>query len=331
MINVHLRIHYGGEERFDMVRRTIEVSYPYFKTVRVTNFGPDENAHRFNLLTAKISNLTVVNYGRQYYQSITEDLLRSHVMDVPDGEWVAWLDSDWRFPQYFLDHMQDEIAICENGGFNHLYSYQLGHTLDDRPFITPFGHKKIFHMTKEDIDIFVNYCYKNPSTYGWPVLQKVDKKNLWLDSFYGNHTYYLHVPYNKREVPEMYHLHFRHFDPDAYCGTMLYQHWWYIGHNVFSLDAHECIMNSKEFKQIEDFKHKHHCYTSNELRVLMKTNKSFLDELKILFLSFENTNIFACKQMYNIACHDMKIWSTPSESECNGVCCQYKSGKIFNI
>jgi hypothetical protein len=84
MIPIHLRINYGGEERFDFIRKTIIVSNSYFKTIEVLNFGPDENSKKFDDLIKKYPNLSVANLGKYYHACITEDLVRYMFMGVPD-------------------------------------------------------------------------------------------------------------------------------------------------------------------------------------------------------------------------------------------------------
>lgn len=329
MIDVHLKIHYGGEQRYDMVRKTILVSAPYFKTVQVVNFGPDENSKVFIPLTQSISNFSISNLGKYYHACITEDLLRHHVMTVPDGDWLAFLDSDWRFPESSLKKMQEEIELCEKEDYNAIFSYQLGHSLENKFFQTEYG-TRIFNYDQEMMNRIFRNIELEPNRYGWPILQKIDKKNLWCDGFLGNHCYYLFVPYKKKIVPHFFHYHFRDFDDYAYCSTMLFQSWWYVGHNVFPTEEHSYIINSEEYKNINLFKNKHKCYTSNQLREKLK-NLNFSEELKSLFLTFENSQIFGCQQMYKIAKNDMKLWTTPLESECNGLCCQYNGSSIFNI
>lgn len=316
MKKIYLRINYGGDDRFNLTSKTIKLSAPYFEKIIVCNFGPDENRNKFLPLLNQFSNLTVDNLGKYYHMNITEDLLRYSYKYVNDGDWIAMLDSDWRFPQYFLDNMQSEIEKCETEGYNHIFSYQLGHFLND---------ESKYHYSQEKLNTIIEKWKNNPNSYGWPILNKVDKKNLWTDGFYGNHCYDLFVPYNKKNIPEMFHIHIRDFSPHGYCSSMIFQSWWYIGHNVFPLENHKEINNSWEFCEIETFKIKHSCFTPNHLRKCME-DFNFLNLLKTLFLKFENSKIFACKQMYDMASkYEMNfINNDPSEIECNGVCCKYK-------
>lgn len=331
MSNVHLTINYGGEERFEFVRKTIKVSAPYFTTIRVMNYGPDENGVRFDEITKQYSNVSVVNLGRYYHACITEDLLRYGVMTIPDGEWLMFLDSDWRLPQIFLDNMQKEIDICDSEGCNILHSYQNAHILQDIPDVSP-GTIRNFNFTQEQIDKFVSDVDVRRDSYGWPLLQKIDKSNVWFDGILGNHCYYRVWPNKVREVPYMYHMHFRHFDEYAYDSTLLFFSWWYVGHNDHEVANQEFTQNSKEHAAIEALKLRHNCFTSNSLRSMIKTNVEFLKDLTNVFLSFEKTEIFTCKQMYRIAAkYNMKMWNTPLEERCDGVCCRYKEGQIFDL
>ena len=326
MRNVYLRINYGCDDRFKKVSRTIRVSAPHFKEIRVTNFGPDKNSEKFSDLIKEFTNLKVIDMGRFYHACITEDLLRHHYMDVPDGEWVAWLDSDWRFPPYFLEHMQEEIEHCEQENKTHLYSCQLGHYV-----IRPAHGNTYEEYTQEIIDRQVEKWEKQLG-YGFPILQKVDKKNIYTSGFLGNHSYVIHIPYARMNIPKMYHLHMRDFSDHAYCSTMAHQSWWYIGHNVFKLEEQEEIYNSWEYDALENFKIANRCFTSNHFHE-MKEDPSFREKLRQLWKRFENSKVFGCQQMYRMAIkYDMEFLGidTP-DIPCDGVCCNYKCGKIKDL
>lgn len=333
MRKVYLRIHYGCDDRFNMVSRTIRVSAPYFHQIRVTNFGPDQNTEKFAGLLAEFPNLQVVNLGKHYHMCITEDLLRHHYMDVPEGEWVAWLDSDWRFPPYFLEHMQEEIDNCEKNNFNHLFSVQRGHYFKNPDGTYEEYTQEVIDRMMIELEAHVAKGWEvSGNTYGWPILQKVNKANIWTNGFLGNHSYSLHVPYNKNIVPRMYHLHMRDFSDHAYCSTMAHQSWWYIGHNVFPLNEHQGIYNSWEYNMLENFKLKHRCFTSNHFHE-MKKDPAFLEKLRELFLHFKDSGIFGCQQMYRLANQYNMVFlgANPSDLPCNGVCCQYKCGRLIDL
>jgi len=310
-----------------MVSRTIRVSASHFYQIRVTNFGPDKNTEKFSSLLKEFPNLQVVNMGRHYHATITEDLLRHHFMDVPDGEWVGWLDSDWRFPPYFLEHMQEEIDICEQEKFTHLFSFQLGHY----KMLDEVGSYEKY--TPEVLNRWItHFTNKIGSCYGFPVLQKVDKKNIYTSGFLGNHSYILHVPYAQKRIPKMYHLHMRDFSDHAYCSTMAHQSWWYIGHNVFKPEEQAAIYNSWEYDALENFKLKYRCFNSNHFHE-MKEDPSFRKKLRELWKQFEGSKIFGCQQMYRMATnYDMVFLGTnPMDITCDESCCDYKCGKIKDL
>lgn len=329
MRDIYLRIHYGCDDRFKKVSRTIRTHAPYFKEIRVTNFGPDKNTEKFADLLREFPNLKVVNMGQHYHACITEDLLRHHFMDVPDGEWAAWLDSDWRLPPYFLDHMEEEIDKAEKGGFNHIYSYQRAHYK-----ILPDGTHEEY--SEAVVERMVKEWTENPTNphncYGFPMLQKVDKKNIYSAGFLGNHSYVLHIPYNKCYVPRMYHLHMRDFSDQAYCSTMAHQSWWFIGHNVFKPEEQAAIYNSWEYDALENFKLTHRCFNSNHFHE-MKDDPIFREKLRELWKRFENSKIFGCQQMYRMAVkYNMEfLGSDTIDIPCDGVCCNYKCGKIKDL
>jgi len=331
MKKIHLRIHTGADDRFEYISRTIKVSAKYFDTIRILNLGPEKNSLKYKELLSRFSNLEVVNFEKHYTLCVTSDILRHHYHDIPDGDWICWLDSDWRLPQTTLDKMQTEIEIAENEGFNCIYSYQVGHS------IVPFAHYlfvspgNIAEINNIHIDHVLEMFRKVPDSYGWPLLQKVDKKNLWLDSWYENHGYVLPVPYNKKPIVEMYHLHIRDFTDKEYCKTMTYQCWWYLGHHVFSQEEQYAIINSEEYKKIEAFKLKYKCFTSHHLIEMMKDD-CFKEELKSLFLTFSESKIVSCKQMYNMASiYNMEFTPTITEPDCKCKACKYNDGYIKDI
>ena len=331
MKKIHLRIHTGADDRFEYISKTIKVSAKYFDTIRILNLGTLNNSSKYAELLKTYSNLQIVNFETHYTLCVTSDILRHHYHDVPDGEWICWLDSDWRLPQSVLDKIQIEIQNAENEGYNCIYSYQVGHS------IVPTEHHVMLSSfnTKEENDIrltnLLNYFRQSPDSYGWPLLQKVDKNNLWFDSWFENHGYVLPVPYNKKPVVEMYHLHIRDYSPHEYCRTMTYQCWWYLGHHVFSQDEQYYIINSVEYKQIETFKLKHKCFTSHQLDEKLK-DETFKNELKTLFLTFKDSKIFSCGQMYNMAVlYDMDFNHTAPEPPCECVTCKYTDGYVKDI
>ena len=332
MKRIHLRIHYGPDERFDMVCRTVVTHHSYFETVRILNLGPDENSKRFEKIKF-VPNLKIMNFGKHYHMCENDDSLRTHFIGTENGDWMVWLDTDWRLPEYFLENMQNEIEKCESEDFNCIYSYQLGHHLqtEDQGW-NPTGARG-YSWSQEELNERFELLKKQPQHYGWPLLQKVDKRNTRFCSYLGNHPHQVTTPVKRKIIREMYHLHFRDFGNKAYCGTNIYLGWWYLGHHVFKPEEQLEIQQSKEFNDIENFKKEHKCFTSNQLHDRIKNNDTqFIEKLKNLFLSFKDTNIFLCKQMYRLANEfDMQFYKVPPESGCNKTCCIYKGNPISQI
>ena len=102
----HLRILYGADDRRELVRDTLSVSYKYFDSVRVVNCGPT----RFDV--SDISPNIIVEQIPHFHGDI--GMCRKHFFyDVDLGDWVLWLDSDERPSQRLLDHLDEVIASCE--------------------------------------------------------------------------------------------------------------------------------------------------------------------------------------------------------------------------
>jgi hypothetical protein len=331
MKKIHLRFQNGADDRFEYISKTVKVSAKYFDTIRIVNLGPAINSLKYNELLKKYSNLQIVNFENHYTLCVTSDIIRHHYHDVQDGDWLCSLDSDWRLPQSVLDKMQNEIEIAESEGYNCIYSYQIGHNTG--PETHPLMLSS-FNTTEENdkrLNSALDYFRQTPDAYGWPLLQKVDKNNTWFDSWFENHGYSVPVPYKKKPIVDMYHLHIRDYSDKEYCKTMTYQCWWYLGHHVFSQDDQYYIINSIEYKQLEDFKLKHKCFTSNKLDEKLKDD-NFKDELKTLFLTFKDSKISSCVQMYNMAnLYDMNFNHTKPEPPCECNACKYNDGYIKDL
>lgn len=328
MPKIHLRINTGADDRYEYIAKTIKISAKYFDSIRILNLGPSKNSAKYKELLAKYPNLEVLNFENYYTLCVTSDILRHHYHDIPDGDWICLLDSDWRLPQNVLDKMQTEIELAESEGYNCIYSYQIGHST------TPTEHHLMLSSfnTKEEntkrLNNALDYFRQTPDAYGWPLLQKVYKNNLWFDSWFENHGYVLPVPYNKKPIVEMYHLHIRDYSDNEYCRTMTYQCWWYLGHHVFSQEEQYLIINSEEYQQLEKFKIKHNCFTSHQLDEKLKDNV-FKNELKHLFLTFKDSKITSCKQMYNMASlYDMNFTHTKPEPPCECELCKHNDEYI---
>jgi hypothetical protein len=324
MNKVHLRIIYGADERYPLVRNTILTHYKYFDSVLIWNSGPDENAKVFDNLLSCVPNAKVFNYGRYYHMTNPEDATRAFTVDIPDGEWLLYLDSDWRLPESFLINMRKEIDIMEKENFNHLFSSQFSHHIGS--ITNDWESTKINYTQEQLIEMAKSTSI---DSYGQPILQRVDKKNIWCDSFIGNHGYMLHIPYNKKHIKYMYHFHIKDYGDHSICSSVIPLAWWYIGHigNHFSTEDQMYIQNSWEYKALEQFKSDHKCYTSNQLfEKLKSTDQSFTSDLKSLFLLFEKSTIYPCQQMYKMAVEfNMKFLETFEETKCNcnGICCLY--------
>jgi len=331
MPKIHLRIHTGADDRYEYISKTIKVSAKYFDSIRILNLGPSKNSFKYKELLTKYPNLEVVNFENHYTLCVTSDVLRHHYHDIPDGEWICWLDSDWRLPQSVLDNIQKEIVIAEQEGYNCIFSYQVGHSIehfDHHLFVSPSNSKE---ENDKHIDNALNLFRQAPDSYGWPLFQKVNKNTVWFDSWFENHGYAIPIPYNKKPIVDMYHVHVRDFTDKEYCRTMTYQCWWYLGHHVFSQEEQYLIINSEEYQQLEKFKIKHNCFTSHQLDEKLKDD-IFKNELKQLFLTFKDSKITSCKQMYNMAnLYDMNFSYTKPEPPCECKACKYNDGYIKDL
>jgi len=322
----HLRIQTGINDKFELISKTIEVSADYFETIRILNLGPKENSLKYVVLLQKYKHLEVVDFAEHYTLCVTSDILRHHCHDIPDGEWGCWMDSDWRFPQSSLDMIQTELEIAETEDVNCLYSCQFGHSTE------PFDHHlfidtgKTTEENNECIQRGINHFISNPESYGFPLFQKINKKSMWFDSWFENHGYALQTPYKKKLLPTMYHLHIRSFLDKDYCNSMTYQCWWYLGHHIFNNEEQYTIINSHEYKSLEAFKLKYQCFTSNMFDIMLNTDPIFKKELTELFLTFKESAIVSCQQMYKMASkYNMEFIKNPPIPECKANCCTYKT------
>jgi len=87
----HLRILYGCDDRFDIVINTVNVCEKYFDSITILNSGP---AEFYEKLTNAVTGKVVVRQLNKFLE--IESCRRAMVDDVPENEWVLWLDADER-------------------------------------------------------------------------------------------------------------------------------------------------------------------------------------------------------------------------------------------
>ena len=292
--------------------------------------GPKENSLKYTALLQKYKHLEVVDFEQHYTLCLTSDIVRHGYHDIPDGEWMCWLDSDWRVPQISLDMIQAELTLAEEEGSTALFSFQLAHDLNPLGDLQCPAHYNTIERNNEIIEKRMQNWTVDGGCYGWPIIVKVNKKSMWCDSVLENHGFVLPVPYIKRVVPRMYHLHIRDFGRKEYCNTMTYQCWWFLGHHIFTSEETNAIVNSYEYKAIEAFKLKYQCFTSNMFDSMINTNPLFKKELTELFLSFKESTFQSANQMYMMASeYNMEFTRTVAMPECKSNCCIYKTHEEY--
>jgi len=330
-MNFHLRILYGADDRYQIVRQTLDVSKDYFKTIRVVNSGPDELKNRFHDLP---DNTTVETLN--YFFGDLESARNSMLYDVPVGDYVLWLDADERPSQLLLENLQEIGEEAERRkiwgvrfpGCNHEWNPDGTH----RHGTWDFNNENAFPKTAEDYGMKLHLAEhgKGPHPLG-TVGRMVKKVNSLIsaNTNFGGHGNILNWKNNHDMFVTRYPImHFKH-------DIMIYQS--SVTCTYVNPCLHAPIKNgykpyaeSAEFKKLREFQVRTGAKTQNDLcrRLHLYPDPRFKMELKELFMCDEFKNSTLYENFFNryhiwAGKYDC-CWRTPA-TYCGNNCCRYKN------
>lgn len=307
-MKIHLRILYGCDDRLEYVKDCVEVSKNYFDSISITNSGPKEF---YDKLVNTFGSDLSINHLNSFWD--IESARRLQLSDVPENDWVLWLDADERPSQDLLDNIR---KICEQAEEEkyHIISLVWFHHCEGKPTSTL---KEMIERANKAENVF------SPGR----LIKKV--KEMTLKSNFGAHECFdfcgskrKYEPYlvihNKAPIMEYQSIVLSGFlNP--------------IVHGNANFEGLNKLFKSEHYIALKEFQKKHKTFTSNDIvrKLKIERDEIFKSELKELFLSFpswpedrDSDEIMTFKYMNHFAKnYDLNVDSP--YYKCGYECCRY--------
>jgi len=322
-MKIHLRILLGPDRRYNLINNTVSVCKGHFDTIGVLNAGPELFYHEIRAILP--DDVNVVHHP-DFFD--IECARRHLIADVPENDWVLWLDGDETPTQMFLDNMKRIVTECEFNNKNVVllpwYLHMNG---------TPEHAYDIFYETLASRDLYELLTTKKH--YFSPKRFIKNVKDKYIQSNWGAHELYKLM--DEKYTYYGYAInHFKSFHDWAQSPV------WHLFmnplvHNLITCDQIKDVMELDIYKKVLNVKIKHNVYTSAEfIERVINNDELFLNEFKEIFSTIDNLdlnlhdqtdikNIFRMYQFvknfidkYNF---DFKL--NPVYNVCNSICCKY--------
>jgi len=324
----HLRILYGIDERYDIVHNTLSVCEGYFTTIKVVNSGPATATEKLRQFHP-----SVIFEELDWFTGDQEPLRRAFYYDVPDGDWVVWLDSDERPSQEFLENIDVVISENEVTGFCNLRipyrSHHWGLNGDGNWVIGKPWEDPMRPMPKTKSELW------NRTDIPCSIHDRMFKRTKRTCSMtnFGGHGYI--IGDRKYTLPTgecnnwgfcPYPINHYKDDPGSYLSAVLHNFTTPCRLTSYK-DSAKLVENSDVYQHIKKFQLAERVFTTNELVSRAKADSEFKQRLHALFSDpvmnkdIEST-CYGCNKVWV-----EKFGGIIEETlhRCGSSCCKYKN------
>lgn len=330
-MKTHLRILYGADDRYQLVRQTIDVCKGYFSSIKLINSGPLELELQFKDLPTEASVETL-----NFFFGDLESARNAMLYDIDVGDYIFWLDADERPTQYLLDNLDKIIFELEKTkvysgrfpGWNHQWNDDGVQMCEEWTYNNPWR----FPKDADDYGIkhLANIRGENP-IIPIPTIGRMVKKCHSFTSAatnFGGHGNILNHKSNESMYIVMYPIvHLKH-------DIMVYQSavtCTYVNPCLNSpiKNGYKPYVNSIEFKKLREFQKRTGVKTQNDLcyKLHLNIDKEFKSDFKKLCACSEFVNSVLYDNFfkhYHVWANHYDIsWKTPP-TFCGKICCKYK-------
>lgn len=331
-MKTHLRILYGADDRFQIVRQTIDVCKDYFSSIKIINSGPLELEKKF----VDLPNNTTIETLNFFFGDL-ESARNALLYDVDVGDYVLWLDADERPSQHLLNNLDKIVFELESTGirsgrfpgWNHLWHD------DGRQLCEVWDYNNELRFPKDYVDYgkkHIDFINGKTNIMPVPTIGRMVKKQHEFTSagtVFGGHGNIINSKNNIDMHVVMYPIiHLKH-------DIMVYQSLvtcTYVNPclNAPIKDGYKPYVNSVEYKLLRDFQKRTGVKTQNDLcnKLHLHIDKAFKEEFKQLCLlpEFRDSNLYDnFFKHYHVWAERYDVsWKTPPIF-CGNVCCKYNN------
>lgn len=277
-MKIHLRILLGPDRRYNLISNTVRVCKDYFDTIGVLNAGPELFYREIRTILSEDVNVT---HHPDFFD--IECARRHLISDVPENDWVLWLDGDETPSQSFLDNIKKMVSECETDNKNVIMVPWYLH-MDG----VPEHEYNTFFETLASRDL--NELLTTKKQYFAPKRFIKNVKDKYIQSNWGAHELYK-LSDEKWTYYGYIINHYKSFHDWAQSPV------WHLFmnplvHNLVTIDQIKSIMDLDIYKKVLDVKIKYNVYTSAEFieRVVNK-DYLFLNDFKQAFSVIEDLNL----------------------------------------
>lgn len=322
-LKIHLRILLGPDRRYFLIKKTTEVCKEYFDTIGVLNAGPKLF---FDEISMELSPHVKVTHHPDFFDI---ECARRHMLaDIPENDWVLWLDGDETPSLEFLTNMRKIVDECEMDGNNVVLLPWYLH-MDGKPeheynfFFETLASRNVheFRTTQKQ--------YFSPKRFIKNVKDKYVQSNWGAHELYKltneKHTYYGYIINHFKSMHDWAQSPVWHLFMNP------------LVHNLITQDQIEAVMQLDIYKQVELLKIKYNVFTSADFIEKIVTNDvDFILEFRSLFNNIPELNlnlhdqtdlknVFRMYQFVKTFCEkynfDFKL--NPQYPACTCICCKY--------
>jgi hypothetical protein len=167
-MNINLSILYGIDDKYSVVKKTIDICKKYFNRIIIINAGGSYTEKK--LLDFKGENVEI--YNQDFLWGDTDASRRYALNLCEDNDWLFWLDSDECPTKLLLDNLKDLVYKAEQLNYgnirfassNHFFYISDGSVTDiskHNPYkIDAHGYPYNFDVSVKDKTVIFNRMLK---------------------------------------------------------------------------------------------------------------------------------------------------------------------------
>jgi hypothetical protein len=313
-MNINLAILYGIDDKYSIVKKTIERCKKYFNKIIIINTGGSYTEKK--LLDFNHSSIEI--YNQDFLWGDTDSSRRYALNLCEENDWLFWLDSDECPTKLLLDNLKDIVYKAEQSNYGNIRFPSSNHT---------------FELQGENITQHNPYkkgCASYPYNSDISVREETFLFNRMLKKTNG--AYFIsscggHSQFAQSNDLWMYSNYLiNHYKSNNTSSISCILHTWSTMRTNFTLYNDILDMyNSEEYNIHTKFKRDHNVETSNKLVERLTTDDTFRNKIIDCYYNdlFKNSK-FHYRCIYEwIKVFNLNITNNDGDYTCELECCKY--------
>ena len=316
-MNINLAILYGIDDKYSIVKKTIDKCKNYFNRIIIINTGGSYTEKK--ILDFNHSNVEI--YNQDFLWGDTDSSRRYALNLCEENDWLFWLDSDECPTKLLLDNLKDVVYKADQSNYGNIRFASSNH---------------LFHISVENInDISRHNPYKMKCD-GYPynsdismqektfifnrMLKKI--KGAYFLSSCGGHSQFAQL--NDVWMYSNYLINHYKSNKTA-CISGLLHTWSSMRPNFTLYNDIVDLYNSEEYNIHTKFKKDHNVETANKFVEKLTTDDTFKNKIVDCY----HTDLFKNTKYHYICIYEwidifkLDITNNDGDYICELECCKY--------